>query len=119
MLLNNVRNFTRHYRTGKRALGREVVYGPDDSSNAPLGAGALADSILTPSSKAIEREQAAALQRAIDQLPEDYRRVILLRFSEGKSFEEIGDGMKRSPDAVRKLWARAVERLLQDFEGLP
>jgi RNA polymerase sigma-70 factor (ECF subfamily) len=50
-------------------------------------------------------------------LPDDYRRVIELRYLEEQSFEEIGARMQRSADAARKLWARAVERLQQELES--
>ena len=33
MLLNNVANFTRHYRITKREVGREVAIQQDDSAN--------------------------------------------------------------------------------------
>jgi RNA polymerase sigma-70 factor, ECF subfamily len=64
-------------------------------------------------------EQAEALRRALARLPDDYRRVITLRYDDGQSFEEIGRLMERSPDAARKLWARAMERLRQEWEGAP
>ena len=56
-------------------------------------------------------ERAQTLQRALERLPEDYRRVITLRHYEQHSFDEIGKQMERSPEAARKLWARAVELL--------
>jgi RNA polymerase sigma-70 factor (ECF subfamily) len=72
--------------------------------------------VPTPSDEAIEREEDEALQRALSRLPEDYRRVILLRHHEGRSLEEIGQLMQRSAEAVRKLWARAIERLQDEIE---
>jgi RNA polymerase sigma-70 factor (ECF subfamily) len=116
ILLNNVANFTRRfYGTGKRQLGREVPVGTDDSSLSP--GPVLPDSRLTPSSQAVEREQAQALQQALERLPEDYRQALVLRYLEGRSFEEIGQRMNRSPDAARKLWSRALEKLRQEWEG--
>jgi RNA polymerase sigma-70 factor (ECF subfamily) len=118
MLLNNVGNFTRRYRdTGKRAVGREVSLVGDDSSR-PSGPGVAAPE-RTPSSKAIEREQAEALQQALARLPDDYRQVIVYRYLEGRSFAEIGVLMQRSPDAARKLWSRAMEALRQEWGGAP
>jgi RNA polymerase sigma-70 factor (ECF subfamily) len=67
----------------------------------------------------MSRERAQALQRALSQLPEEYRRVITLRHYEEQSFEEIGKQMERSTDAARKLWARAIERLRQELGTLP
>jgi RNA polymerase sigma factor (sigma-70 family) len=62
-------------------------------------------------------EQAEAVQRLLDRLPEDYRQVLRWRYQEGRSIEEIGQLMNRSANAVRKLWARAVERLQQEWDA--
>jgi RNA polymerase sigma-70 factor, ECF subfamily len=116
ILVNNVANFTRRYRgTGKRAVGREVGLRAGDSAGAP--GLALPDPLLTPSSQAVEREQAQALQNALQRLRDEYRQAIVLRYLEGRSFEEIGRLLNRSPDAARKLWSRAMERLRQEWEG--
>lgn len=115
LLLNNVGHFARRYRaTGKRAVGREVLLVPDGSSDAP--GPALPADTPSPSGQAMAHEQAEALRRALARLPDDYRRVITLRYDDGQSFEEIGRLMGRSPDAARKLWARAMERLRQEWE---
>ena len=115
ILLNNAATFARRYRTGKRDLGREVALGSDDSEN--LGP-VPPDRMLTPGSEAMEREQADALHRTLATLPDDYRRVIALRYLDGHSFEEIGRRMDRSADAARKLWARAMDRLRQEWDVL-
>lgn len=115
LLLNNVQNFARRYRdTDKRAVGREVGL-PGDGSSA--GAGGLAGSGPTPSGVGMAKEQAQALQLALARLPDEYRRVIQWRYQEEKSFEEIGRLLDRSPDAARKLWSRAMERLKQEWEA--
>jgi RNA polymerase sigma-70 factor (ECF subfamily) len=67
----------------------------------------------------MEHEQDRALQAALGRLPEDYRRVITLRYEQQLSFEEIGQLLHRSPDAARKLWARAVERLQEELDPPP
>jgi RNA polymerase sigma-70 factor (ECF subfamily) len=116
ILLNNVLNFSRRYRdTDKRAISREVGLPGEDSAhpNGPR----VPDPQLTPSSKAIEREQAESLHFALQRLPDDYRRVIVYRYLEGRSFEEIGQLMQRSADAARKLWSRAMDELRQEWEG--
>ena len=116
VLVHNVGAFTRRFRaTSKRAVGREVAFGAGGSS-AGIEPG-LAGSTLSPSGVAIEHEQALALRRALERLPEEYRRVVVLRFEEGRSFEEIGRLTDRSPDAARKVWSRAMERLRQEWEG--
>jgi RNA polymerase sigma-70 factor (ECF subfamily) len=116
VLVNNVGTFTRRYRaTAKRTVLREIsIQGLGSSA----GAGpSLAGSTLSPSGVAMEREQAFALRRAVERLPEDYRRVVILRFEHGLSFEEIGSVTDRSADAARKLWSRAMDRLRQEWEA--
>jgi RNA polymerase sigma-70 factor (ECF subfamily) len=116
VLLHNVGAFTRQFRgTIKRAVGREVALAAGGSS-ADLGPDP-AGSTPTPSGAAMADEEALALHRALDRLPEDHRRVVVLRIEEGRSFEEIGRLTGRSPDAARKVWSRAMERLRQEWEG--
>ncbi len=115
VLLHNVGAFSRRYRnTSKRAVAREVCLATDASL---FGAEpALAGSTVSPSGAAIQHEQALALRRAVDSLPEEYRRVVILRFEDGLSFEELGRITDRSADAARKVWARAMVRLRQEWE---
>ena len=119
LLLHRVGKVRRSFRdTQKRRLAREVALGGDSSSDGPAGALAAVN-VPSPSGAAMEREQDQALQAALGRLPDDYRRVITLRYEEELPFEEIGRLLDRSPDAARKLWARAVERLHEELERPP
>ena len=105
LLRNNLANFARDFRqTGKRRIDREVALDTPDSTGGPAAAWPLGD-------VASAGERAELVRRAVDRLPEDYRRVLTLRYHEGRSFEEIARLMGRAPNAARKLWARAVEAL--------
>jgi RNA polymerase sigma factor (sigma-70 family) len=53
------------------------------------------------------------LDQAISRLPAPDRNVILLRFMQRKSHEEIGAALGITPEAARKRVARALERLRQ------
>jgi RNA polymerase sigma-70 factor (ECF subfamily) len=118
LLLHRVGKLRRSFRdTQKRRLAREVALGGDSSSEGP--AGGLAANMPSPSGQAMEHEQDQALQAALGRLPDDHRRVITLRYQEQLPFEEIGRLLHRSPDAARKLWARAVERLQEELEPPP
>jgi RNA polymerase sigma-70 factor (ECF subfamily) len=70
-----------------------------------------------PPERAAAREQEETLQAALARLPEDYRRVLALRYDEGRSFAEIAEALGRSDGAVKKLWLRAVRRLRQEVRG--
>jgi RNA polymerase sigma-70 factor (ECF subfamily) len=118
LLLHRVGKLRRRYRdTQKRRLAREVALGGDDSTDGP--AGALAATTPSPSGQAMEHEEDQALREALGRLPEDYRRVITLRYQEQLPFEQIGELLQRSPEAARKLWARAVERLHEELDPPP
>jgi RNA polymerase sigma-70 factor (ECF subfamily) len=56
-------------------------------------------------------ERRARLFRAVDKLPEDQRRVILLRFGSEKSIREIASELGRTEGAVKQLQFRGLENL--------
>ena len=115
ILLHNLANFTRRYRaTAKRRLGREVAL--EVSGSSADREGGLTLDALSPSGLAMEEEQAQALRRALERLPDDYRQVILLHYQEQRPFEDIAPLMHRSYEAVRSLWARAIRRLRHEME---
>lgn len=51
------------------------------------------------------------IQQAISQLPESEWEVFFLKFVEERSYEEIQEFLKISPEAVRQRLSRAVKRL--------
>jgi RNA polymerase sigma-70 factor (ECF subfamily) len=78
---------------------------------------ALANGISSPSAQASRREQAVLLADALARLPPEYREVIVLRNLEHRKFDDIAQRMGRSSGAARMLWARALEKLSQQFGG--
>lgn len=106
ILRNEICAAHRGYQAGKRDKSREA---PVDSESVQRPE--LADRHPTPQTKAVIQEEAAALQRALRRLPDDYRTVIALRNWERLSFHSIAQKMERSPDAAKKLWARAIRQL--------
>ncbi|GAB4215686.1 MAG: sigma-70 family RNA polymerase sigma factor [Roseiflexaceae bacterium] len=66
------------------------------------------------------RAEYTALVNAVQQLPDEWRQLIVLRFVEGLSFEEIGVILGKQSNACRQLQHRALGRLrdvLQSAEG--
>jgi len=58
-----------------------------------------------------EVERRAQIFRLVDKLPADQRRVVVMRFAEEKSIQEIAQELGRSPGAVKQLQFRALENL--------
>jgi RNA polymerase sigma-70 factor, ECF subfamily len=58
-----------------------------------------------------EIDERARLFRLVQRLPADQRRVIELRFAEGKTISEISRELKRSAGAVKQLQFRALTKL--------
>lgn len=58
-----------------------------------------------------EAEDSLILNWALQELNDDYRRVLILRIIEGWPVKEVAKKMKRSPGAVRSLQFRAVQAL--------
>jgi RNA polymerase sigma-70 factor (ECF subfamily) len=117
LLINNLANFRRDFHRDKRRVTREIAM-PTGNSSRRRGGG-LDAGAATPSVEMMRNEQTEALERALARLPEDYRRVIQMRYREERSFEAIAEQMQRSQNAVRKLWSRAIERLQQEMDANP
>jgi len=58
-----------------------------------------------------EVERRARLSTAVEKLPDDQRRVIVMRFADEKSIREIAAELGRSEGAVKQLQFRGLENL--------
>jgi len=112
-------NQVRHYLGTKcrdlrleRALADEL-----DQSSRALDENLVAAQ-SSPSQQAVRREQAVLLADALEDLPEDYREVIILRQLEGLSFPDVARRMGRTEDSVKNVWLRALARLRRTLEDL-
>lgn len=61
-------------------------------------------------------EQQIALFQLVDRLPDEQRRVIELRFGEGRSLREAAHALGRSEGAIKQLQRRALENLRRGLE---
>ena len=64
-----------------------------------------------PAGLVLEADESRRVLRAVAELPEDRRQVVLLRFVDGLSSREIGQVMDRSEGAARVLLHRALRDL--------
>jgi len=62
-----------------------------------------------------EAERRACVIRLVDDLPDDQRRVVRMRFAEEKSIGEIAAELDRSEGAVKQLQYRALQTLRKKF----
>lgn len=83
---------------------------------APLDAAEAMASATDVEGEAAHREDVAAAMRAIDRLPGDRRRAVILRFVEEMSTAEIAGVLGRSDGAVRVLIHRALRSVARDLD---
>lgn len=62
-------------------------------------------------------ERRATVFRLVEKLPDDQRRVIAMRFAEGRSIREIAKQLGRSEGAVKQLQWRALQTLRAKVNG--
>ena len=91
----------RSKRGAKEVTGQELPDLPDLGSKPKLE----------------ESDQCAHLFLLVDQLPQDQRRVIGMRFAEERSIREIAQALGRTEGAVKQLQFRALQNLRARMEG--
>lgn len=107
ILRNNIADAVRYYQgTVKRQVNRELRL---DDSRAGFVRDGLPGKEEPPDESLMRLEDAARVSGVIKIMSPRYREVLHLRYWEQCSFVEIGLRLNRSPDAVRKLWGRAVK----------
>jgi len=109
LLLDNLAGLTRRYN--ETDTSRQ-----DGTGEADTG---LTVTRSSPTERASSAEQANSVRRAIDRLPDDSRRVLLLRYEEGRSFDEMGRLMGRPVEEVRGLWFQSLRLLQQELRRTP
>ena len=115
------RSFGRYRYTGKDPLAyfhtiahnalidrsrkkRPITVGEESAPDAP-------DTAPTPVEARMRDDEAAALRAQIAQLPKEQQDVIVLRFIQDLSTQEIADLLGKKESAVRKLQSRGLHSL--------
>jgi RNA polymerase sigma-70 factor (ECF subfamily) len=111
MLASQVARLYRHHSAQLRDFHLEQQLDSELDHSSQLLQQALPQSQSSPSRSVVRREEAVLLADALEQLPKDYREVILLRNLEGLSFEEVAERMERTVHSVKNLWTRALSKL--------
>lgn len=113
LIMEHVVADTARYHGRQKRQAAEIM--PLKSASVPQGVEPVDSN--TPSRLLARDEALGALLRDLDELPDDYREVILLIKIEGLSTQEVAERMGRSREAIALLLHRAVKRLRQSHDS--
>ena len=111
ILANQLGESLRRFTADRRDVGREhSVEAGLEQSSARLESW-LADQQSSPQERVARQEQVVRLSEALEQLPEDQRRVVELHHLQGWPVAELGRLLSRSNGAIGALLYRGVRQL--------
>ncbi len=108
---------TQQFRRWLSGVARKTVLRAEEAARkrGPLeireNLESIASDVVSPGHAMRREERFDRLQAAIDSLSGDHREVILLTRIQGMSLKRAAEKMGRSPEAVRKLFWRALKQL--------
>jgi RNA polymerase sigma-70 factor, ECF subfamily len=97
----------RKLRSQKADIGREISIEQTQ----------IVDQAPTALQRVINDELKQHVRNAMASLPEHYREIVELHQFDKLPFKEIGSQLHKSPEAVRKLWSRALSQLQHELES--
>jgi RNA polymerase sigma factor (sigma-70 family) len=102
-LVRKIDQKRRHHGTLKR----------DSKRARSIEEGVVRGSDPTPSEVVMEGEEVAQLMGLLERFPDPQRRVLVLRLRDEMGFAGIGVEVGRSEGAVKKMYQRGIERLIE------
>jgi RNA polymerase sigma-70 factor (ECF subfamily) len=117
LLERNILQSVRRNTAEKRDIRREATaWNPGDS--AQLVWHSLAGGDSSPESRVFRGEAALELAQALEQLPEDQRVAVELRYLGQRPLREIAEQIGKTTGAVAGLIARGIEHLRELLPGV-
>ena len=98
-------------RNRRRSTGRRVHLALRAATEQPSG-----DAAPSPEASLLSAELRAGLLAAVNDLPEDQRTVIALRFFLGLSEREVAEALSLPEGTVKSRSARALDRLRESYD---
>ena len=116
---NQIRGNLDRLHAAKRDIRKEVPLEQRSTNATSQSRQSLRPAAYTtPSLILTRREDMDKLERAMDQLKPEYRRIIMLARIEGLQHKNIASDMGKSPEAVGMMLSRAMLALIKAFERL-
>lgn len=111
ILIHQIAQATREVKTKKRDIKREQsIEAALDASSMRLG-NFLAAQQSSPSQQAVRHESIRVIADALEHLPENQRQVVVLRFWEGMTIQQVAESLGKSTPAIAGLLHRAAKKL--------
>jgi RNA polymerase sigma factor (sigma-70 family) len=95
-------------RRRKRRQTVSITYIGDDDEDEEME---IPDHRFSPETELERKELLAAVERGLEQLPPDYRQILVLREINGLSYEEIGQVLSLEEGTVKSRIFRARKKL--------
>jgi RNA polymerase sigma-70 factor (ECF subfamily) len=111
ILSRNLADEVRRFRRGKRDAGAERSIEAGLTQSSLFLERFLAGPNTRPDEAAVRNENLGQLSAAIESLPEDQRRAVVLHHLEGRTAAEIGRELGKTEIAVAGLLRRGMKRL--------
>jgi RNA polymerase sigma-70 factor (ECF subfamily) len=113
--INESRN---RHRWWKRRHRDTTVSLETESETLGLNERIASPSSEDPETAAINHERGQAIQQALQELPQNYREVVVLRDIEGLTYDEIADALKTNVGTIKSRIARGREELRRKLKGI-
>ena len=116
---NRIRDNLEKFHTGKRDIHKEIPL----NNNRQAGQDSFVKitgpvDLTTPSVIMSRQEDLDKLEKAMDKLNPEYRKVIDLAKIKGLSHKEIAERLNKNPHSTRSLLSRALTALTQAYEEI-
>ena len=106
ILQNEITDHTRRFLVSQcRAVSRE----------SPLPHDLVQEESLRPSQICSSREQVVKLLQAVENLPEELRSIVRMRYQQDMTFTDIAASLGLPPATARRRWLQAVEQIEQSM----
>ncbi|KAA3607970.1 MAG: hypothetical protein DWQ01_12870 [Planctomycetota bacterium] len=112
LLRNKIRAKGRFHAAAKRDFHKKVGLA-ENGAGDPTGAVAAKAGVPTPSQVFSRKEERQRLQAVLATFPELQQRIMVMRLHDQLSYEQIGQTLGKSQEAVKKAYGRGLKRLMQ------